>query len=469
MAHRPTYSDAYALSPRAFGLSADTRVIALRFATPTLEPGTDECWVHLAYVDSWEGHPSGPFAFTQEIFDEIIRNAERKNTPIPFYYGHPDHSSGQPIPKAGKILKLELRGDDLYALVRWTAKAARMLRDGEYEHCSAVVVFSAIDPKTGKPTGAQLFEAGLTDTPFLDDQEPIKLSRRALAAGGTMDPEKMIAGVTKALGIEPNTPKERVLEMLSSIFDFVAAMTGKTAKQVEDEAGKDEKAAEQVVDAAARIGKAIKLAMPEPTAPPSDAPTQLADNSADVAAGTALLEKLTAASGLDAAALLTGIESNLDAIVAMLKGEPASGTPSDTQTMQLSAVSARLAASDKRIVDLSAKLEAYERREVEAKAKAAEQRIDSAIESGHILEDAKPFFVKLAAKMPEEFDKQLEAAAKRPAVPTKRVINEAPQNAGPDKPQNDAEKKFFSAIPAHVDQGKRVALLHRFRENMKSA
>lgn len=462
MAHRLTCSDAYALSPKPFGLGKDARVIALRAQLPLVAEDASKSWVHLCYVESYEGHPAGPFAFTPDVFAQIVRNFERQVNPVPVLYGHPMGDDGQPVPAAGWIHELEVRGSDLYGLVEWTPRAAKMIRDGEYRYCSVVVGFGAIDERDGKDIGAKLFELGLTNTPFVDGQEPIRLSRRALSAGGKMDPQKIIDGLSKLLGVDAAAEKDKVLAMLGAVFDYLGAMNGEAEPKEEpaEMAAMPEDDKEQVAKMARKLARAIKLELPGDV-------SQTGDNSEQVAAGTALLDKLTTATGLDAAALMAGVEANLDAIAAMLSGDAASGNPSDAgaaedaQTMQLSAVSARLAASDKRIVELSAKLSAYERREVEAKAKEAERAIDNAIKCGHILEDAKPFFAKLAEKMPEEFDKQLEAAAARPVVPTGTVIKQAPGGAESValSTRDAAERSFVDGLRQLKHSDKQIAVM----------
>lgn len=132
-------------------------------------------WVYLAHVGEWRGHHSGEFAFTREIFDQIVANFERQQTPVPFKYEHPV-GMGQPLPSAGKIYNMRVdEAGVLWAFTLFTDRAASMIRAREYEYCSVVVVFNSLDRVTGESIGAELIEVGLTDTPFIDGQRPIRL------------------------------------------------------------------------------------------------------------------------------------------------------------------------------------------------------------------------------------------------------------------------------------------------------
>lgn len=268
-----------------------------------------------------------------------------------------------------------------------------------------------------------------------------------------MDPQKMIANVAKALGVDPNTPKEKLQELIGSICDFIAALEGKTATEVADEAGADVAKASRIVDLAKRFSTFRKLAN-EVIEPDGDETTQTADNTEDIAAGTQLLTKLVEATGLDAAGVLAAVTANIDAIVQLLSATPASGTPAESEAMKAAratALSARLSASQVALAKANTELAEFRKQAEEAKLSAQSARIDAAIQQGHILEDSKPFFLKLAAKMPEEFEAQLATVAKAPAVPTGVAFARKPSGEGDAvpvsiDPQGEDEEKFVGGL-----------------------
>lgn len=136
----------------------------------------------LAYVGEWKGHMAGEFSFTTEIFANIIARFEEQKNPIPITYEHPDKWMGTPIKAAGWIYDLKVQEDHLWGLAEFSPDAAQMVRNGEYKFCSVVVDFESTDRKSGELVGPELYEVGLTNTPFLDGQRPITLSKYARPA-----------------------------------------------------------------------------------------------------------------------------------------------------------------------------------------------------------------------------------------------------------------------------------------------
>ena len=150
-----------------------------------LDAGSNSGWAHVAMLGEWDGHSKGSFAFTQEAFSQILKNFSAQSNPIPWDYEHDTFSavSTGPKPASGWIKRLELRnnGTELWAYVDWTQRAAQMIRDGEYRFCSPVVDFESIDRKSNEPIGAELLSVALTNNPFLDGQQPLKLTWTAAA------------------------------------------------------------------------------------------------------------------------------------------------------------------------------------------------------------------------------------------------------------------------------------------------
>ena len=73
--------------------------------------------------------------------------------------------------------QLPLRIDEsgLWAHVKFTPRAAELVRAGEYRFCSAVWMFDTIDRVTGEEVLAELHSVALTNTPFIDGLQPIVL------------------------------------------------------------------------------------------------------------------------------------------------------------------------------------------------------------------------------------------------------------------------------------------------------
>jgi len=178
--------DAYALYSGADRLFALRALVGLTGEGAQARTG----WIHVAPEGSWEGHPDGAFTLTTAGFESCIYDAERRATPQSVDYEHASlYPTGEPTPAAGYVQKLERRADGLWALVEFTERAAAMIRAGEYRFCSGVFAFERRDRQTGDVIPCMLDSIALTNRPFIDGQEPIALSQRALAERDMTPPQ----------------------------------------------------------------------------------------------------------------------------------------------------------------------------------------------------------------------------------------------------------------------------------------
>lgn len=171
--------EVYSLTSTDQGAS---RSLALRAAHGITGLGADKRtgWANIARAGEWKGHPDGPFKITTEHLRDAVRAFESQRNPVPFDYEHASEFTFK-APAAGWVQKLALRGDALWALVEWTQEAADYIRNGQYRYSSSVLVFDAMDRKTGERTSCRLKSVGLTNTPFIDGLDAIALSDRARA------------------------------------------------------------------------------------------------------------------------------------------------------------------------------------------------------------------------------------------------------------------------------------------------
>ena len=144
-------------------------------------------WIQLAKSGSFAGHSSGPFELNAAIFGEIIVNFYDQKNPVPIDFEHAseaDATSGSVptngAPAQGWVVDLKIEGEDLWARVEWLPKARDLIRSGGYKFISPAIRFGSKDRVTGKPVGARLTSAGLTNLPFLDAMAPLA----AKASGG---------------------------------------------------------------------------------------------------------------------------------------------------------------------------------------------------------------------------------------------------------------------------------------------
>jgi outer membrane murein-binding lipoprotein Lpp len=349
---------------------ADRRILALRASLGAFADGIKPTmkspllvdaacsWVEMAYESEWNGHPAGPFAFTRAVFADIKRLYDMGEQPVPVLWGHPRHDLGVPIDAAGWIQALEIRdgaqGVELWGYVEWTKDAADRIALGAQRFCSVVVDFAPIDRVTGESAGlAELYELGLTPSPFLPGMTPITLSRvgapsRKSTRSLAMDPTKVLMAIATALGLK----KDATPEKMKKAFDALVALAGAMAEEsmpvaeIASEGVAEMMMDEKKVKGLSRIAAGVRKLADELLIEEMPDVEDMAEEASE-AAGTMILGKLTEATGLDEAGVVAAITEKLDQIAAMLVAGPVSGMSADAgaqmmrQTTELSAHKAR--------------------------------------------------------------------------------------------------------------------------------
>ncbi len=380
---------------------ADKRILALRstlgafsagvapaMKSPLIE-GAKYSWVEMAYESAWNGHPAGPFEFNRAVFEDIKRIYDASEQPVPVLWGHPRHDLGVPIDAAGWVQALEVRdgadGVELWGYVEWTADAAKRIEAGAQRFCSVVVDFAPIDRATGETAGlAELYELGLTPSPFLPGMTPITLSRvgtparKSTTRSLAMDPTKVLMAIATALGLK----KDATPEKMKKAFDALVALAGAMAEEKEAilepvAEGVAEMMDEKKVKGLARIAASVrKLAdevLVEPMADGMVPDVEELAEEASEAAGTMVLGKLVEATGMDEAGVLAAVTEKLDQIAALLVAGPVSGMTADANA-QLSRTVTELSAHKARAVELAATVTALQAQVAELSQERAQRQ-----------------------------------------------------------------------------------------------
>ena len=407
---------------------ADRRILALRASLGAFADGIAPAmkspllvdaacsWVEMAYESEWNGHPAGPFAFNRDVFRDMKRLYDSGEQPVPVLWGHPRHDLGVPIDAAGWIQALEVRdgadGVELWGYVEWTKDAADRIALGAQRFCSVVVDFAPIDRVTGESAGlAELYELGLTPSPFLPGMTPITLSRvgtpaRRNTRSLAMDPTKVLMAIAAALGLK----KDATPEKMKKAFDALVSLAGAMAEESmpvaeiasEGVAGMmDEKKVQGLSRIAASVRKlADELLVDEMVESVPDV-SDLAEEATE-AAGTMVLGKLVQATGLDEAGVVAAITEKLDQVAAMLVAGPVSGMSADAgaqmmrQTTELSAHKARAVELAATVQTLQAQVAELSRERVQRQALERTARISASfarlLDEGRVTEAQRPAF-----------------------------------------------------------------------------
>lgn len=170
--------------------AAGAHIIDLAAAAPSLirfdsqnvaAPGEDAegAWNKIFPVDVTRfraDFPGGKIALTKAYLSGLVKNWERMGKPaLPVDYWHDDASPDSIA--SGWIQSLELRGDGLYARIKWTATAKARIAADELRFLSPSFALDMMDPMTGKPQGPTLLGAALLNKPFLFDLPRVAASR----------------------------------------------------------------------------------------------------------------------------------------------------------------------------------------------------------------------------------------------------------------------------------------------------
>jgi phage I-like protein len=164
----------------AIGTQTVTTTVSLD-ATLCGDDKPKQVWIQLAKAGQWSGHRAGPFQFTAQTFDEIVRNFNAtENRRIAIDYEHASEQAPtegsiptQGAPACGWIVAMQNRGDSLWGLVEWMPHTRKQILNGEYMFFSPAVVLNARDRVSGKPIGAYMSSGAVTNKPFLDGMQPL--------------------------------------------------------------------------------------------------------------------------------------------------------------------------------------------------------------------------------------------------------------------------------------------------------
>lgn len=414
----------------------------LRFSKPIktpMLPDAKNTWIECAKVGDWQGHPKGPFQFTLEIFEQIKRNFEAQSNPIVLTYDHPHYDGTTPVQKAGWIRGFAIEGDKLLAHVELTDCAVNLNKAGSYKFCSVVVKFDSVDRVTREPIGAEIYEIGLTDSPWIDGLKPIQLSR-------TMRGVRMLMIKEILQSAMADLPDDATLEQLVKYCEGAYLQ-------------KD--AVEGVVDDAASAEDVAMSATPLADVPPAP------DVTPEQAGAEQLAALLTDLSGLDLAGVIAAIQANPDAVKAAL------GASTDTQAMlsrstdtELTLLRGTVSKLSKQIDSLNSDLNA--RRAAEGAAikatalAAAKVKVGSLVSAGRVLDTDVDKWVSLALEAPAHFDAL--SASLTPVVPVGTLVTPGEMRASTLATDDESEKSLRASLRLanvkDIDAGVR---LHRAR------
>lgn len=169
-------SVAGAFSSRVIRLEAGDATGAVRFLSGfsvTLEDGKKTSWVTLTRTGKFSDPRYGEFEISRAMLLAMVANFDRRTFGQDIFI---DVSHRASDGAAAKVLRLEVQGDRLRALVEWTPYGLEVVRDKGYRYLSAEYVEDYLDPEKKTRHGPLLVGAGLTIRPVIKRLDPVELA-----------------------------------------------------------------------------------------------------------------------------------------------------------------------------------------------------------------------------------------------------------------------------------------------------
>ena len=198
----------------------------------------------------WEGHPTGEQEYGPEegraMIEYFNATAKANGKPIVIDYGHATLDYPE-APAAGWIWDLfeDLKADPpgVYGRVEWTPRAASSIKGDEYKYISPVIVTNDIDPVSGGTVPIELFNAALTNIPFMADKmvavtasrrwesmraNQIDIKRYTIITnqGVQMDPQAILDKIMSAAGMKQGDDPNKLVDFIKKLIDFLKMAEG---------------------------------------------------------------------------------------------------------------------------------------------------------------------------------------------------------------------------------------------------
>ncbi|AWR46470.1 protease [Pseudomonas aeruginosa] len=244
-------------------------IAACSFQLPQLEDGS--AWIQVTPAGEFRptgGRPMDVPAWRIDAASAaaVIDRARARKTPPVLDYEHQTlkkEENGQPAPAAGRFLDFEWReGSGLWGRVEYTARAARMIEDGEYLYFSPVFSYA--------PDGTVLsiLMGAITNDPAIDGMEP--LARRAAATFGLyptqeeISVDELLKAIIAALSLKEGATEAEAIAALTALKPALDAQAASLATLRETLGLAKDASVEQIAAATSQLKKADPSQKPDP-------------------------------------------------------------------------------------------------------------------------------------------------------------------------------------------------------------
>lgn len=198
--------------------------------TISLGEGQSESWETLTRIIKFEDPFYGEVNITRDMLESMVKNfdADVYGQQLAVDIAHRPSGGA-----AGFIRKLQIDGSKFRALIEWTPKGVKAVREDGFRYFSAEYHENYRDPETSKKHGATLLGAGLTTRPRVKHLDPVDPERLQLSLDGDEDTTATVISpvLSKKLSTEIAEVKDKfkklyiqALEGIKSLSDDVTTV-----------------------------------------------------------------------------------------------------------------------------------------------------------------------------------------------------------------------------------------------------
>ena len=220
--------------------------ITLAAIDATVADSEGPAWLHVATEGTYNGH-SNKFTLDQSVFNELISNLHKDprfelgddgfgaKDVLPFDYEHASEMPGFAVskdgaPSMGWVLDLKAEtGSDgklrLYALTNLGDKIKDQIRNNEYKFTSIAFHPNSKDRLTGESIGMLMTSIAFTNTPFIQDLEPIAASAQMALSSDNLgwfdaasSPEDALSSLRRLLKVPLSTTPAEVFALAETLL-----------------------------------------------------------------------------------------------------------------------------------------------------------------------------------------------------------------------------------------------------------
>lgn len=381
--------------------------------------------MHIARIGEFKGYRDGEFELTQDIFNQCIANFYSEGNPLPVYRGHADvvgSSNGEEAPACGWILGLKT--DDkgnLFALVELTEEIKEEIKAGKYKYTSIYMKSDEVHRETGESIGCRLVSLALTNQPFIDNLQAIKLSNK--------NPNENNIYLSKEIKSMKNTKKilqatEPLVQAEKAEEQVEKMQEGKVMAEVVDPMTMLEQA-KNAIDPEMKIEDFVKTLLETFTKAHEEAKEEMAEEAVEIAEESTLAEPEAPKQEEIA------IEENKE------EKETVEASALTLSMNTVKSLDLALSTAKKEIESLKAELE-------KERTIVLSAIVDDAVSKGKILDNEKHIFIKLGKSNKELFDEMLSVRNIKPSIVLSRLVNNVdklPEKTIDSKQMNLSEKE----------------------------